>query len=121
MLGEPIASIPLSDMSGNDKAGVICAKLTYETGLFSEENQDEYQDEYQGTTDEYFLKAISVFSLKLDYTEVELKKGYKEIMKTYHPDKYQNEKPEIKKLVEEKAKETNEFYEYLLNRLNAKI
>ena len=84
-----------------------------------EEHQEKYQEKHQDTSNEYFLKAISVFGLKLDYTEAELKKKYKEIMKTYHPDKYQNERPEIKKLVEEKAKETNELYEYLLNRLNA--
>ena len=90
----------------------------YEDDSAGQKDNNEYNGQYNQNTaytaDVYFKKAISIFGLSLNFTEEELKESYKRIMKTYHPDKYQNEKPEIKKLVEEKAKEANDLKEYLL-------
>ena len=88
------------------------AKYNYNEDYFYSEESN-YENVYM--ENEYFKKAISVFGLKINYSEKELKYSYKNIMKEYHPDKYTNERPEIKKLVEEKAKDANEMYEYLLN------
>jgi hypothetical protein len=94
------------------------SESTKDYSQYYEENNNSYKKQYSFNEsyreDEYFKKAISIFGLNMNYNEYELKNSYKEIMKKYHPDKYVNEKPEIRKLVEEKTKEANEMYEYLL-------
>lgn len=44
----------------------------------------------------------------------EIKRAYKELVKKYHPDKYQNNP--LSDLAEEKLKEINEAYDYLMKR-----
>jgi len=42
----------------------------------------------------------------------DIKRAYRELVKKYHPDKYQDNP--LRELAEEKLREINEAYEYLL-------
>jgi len=52
-----------------------------------------------------------VLGIKENATEDEIKKAYREQVKKYHPDQYQDNP--LSKLAEEKLREVNEAYEYL--------
>lgn len=52
-----------------------------------------------------------VLEIKEGASEEEIKKAYRELVKKYHPDQYQNNP--LSDLAEEKLREINEAYEYL--------
>ncbi len=52
-----------------------------------------------------------VLGVKEGVSEEEIKKAYRELVKKYHPDQYQNHP--LSKLAEEKLQEVNEAYDYL--------
>jgi len=52
-----------------------------------------------------------VLEIKEGASEEEIKKAYRELVKKYHPDQYQNNP--LSELAEEKLREINEAYEYL--------
>lgn len=54
-----------------------------------------------------------VLGIGRDATKEEIKKAYRTLVKEYHPDKYVNNP--LAKLAEEKIKEINEAYEFLMN------
>jgi molecular chaperone DnaJ len=53
-----------------------------------------------------------VLGIKENASEEEIKKAYRELVKKYHPDQYQNNP--LSKLAEEKLREVNEAYDYLM-------
>jgi molecular chaperone DnaJ len=53
-----------------------------------------------------------VLGIKEGSSEEEIKKAYRELVKKYHPDQYQNNP--LSKLAEEKLREVNEAYDYLM-------
>lgn len=53
-----------------------------------------------------------VLGVRQDATEEEIKAAYRDLVKKYHPDKYQNNP--LADLAEEKLREVNEAYEYLM-------
>jgi molecular chaperone DnaJ len=59
-----------------------------------------------------------VLGLKEGADEAEIKKAYRELVKKYHPDQYQ-ENP-LSDLAEEKLREVNEAYEYLTKNNSAR-
>ena len=62
----------------------------------------------------YFVKAIEVLGLSSNFTEQELKKAYHNLMRKYHPDVNIGENETKRKELEEKAKEVNDAYDYLI-------
>lgn len=52
-----------------------------------------------------------VLGIKEGASEEEIKRGYREMVKKYHPDQYQDNP--LSKLAEDKLREINEAYEYL--------
>lgn len=50
-------------------------------------------------------------------TKEEIRDAYRELVKKYHPDKFMNN-PDMKALAEEKIKEVNEAYKYLLEQFD---
>jgi len=57
-----------------------------------------------------------VLGIKEGASEEEIKKAYRELVKKYHPDQY-NDNP-LYELAEEKLRELNEAYEYLMKNSN---
>lgn len=62
-------------------------------------------------------KALSIFDIKKQYTAEEIKKIYINLMKQYHPDRYERESQEIKDEMTKKTQEINEAYEILKKNL----
>lgn len=54
-----------------------------------------------------------VLEIREGASQEEIKKAYKEIVKKYHPDQYGNNP--LRDLAEEKLREANEAYDYLMN------
>ena len=59
-----------------------------------------------------------VLGIKEGASEEEIKKAYRELVKKYHPDQYRDNP--LSKLAEEKLREINEAYEYLMKNGQAK-
>ncbi len=59
-----------------------------------------------------------VLGIKEGASEEEIKKAYRESVKKYHPDQYQNNP--LSELAEEKLREINEAYEYLMKNASNK-
>ncbi|QNU65839.1 J domain-containing protein [Ruminiclostridium herbifermentans] len=57
-----------------------------------------------------------VLGIKEGASEEEIKRAYRELVKKYHPDQYQDNP--LSKLAEEKLREVNEAYEYLTGKGN---
>ena len=57
--------------------------------------------------------ALRILELDGDYTEEQLKKNYRNLMKKYHPDLHTKESEQEKLILEKRAKDINEAYEIL--------
>jgi len=68
--------------------------------------------------DSKYLESMQELEIKSGFTLEELKKKKLELVKEYHPDKYNNQPERIKKLAEEKMKKINEAYDYLEKNFN---
>ena len=58
-----------------------------------------------------------ILGLNPGASEAEIKKAYRELVKKYHPDKYQGNP--LADLAEEKLREVNEAYDTLINSMTA--
>ena len=63
--------------------------------------------------DKKYFEYMTELGLEPDFTEKDLRKNWLELLKKYHPDKYQTEDESIIKFAEEKIIKINEAYEYL--------
>ncbi len=63
------------------------------------------------------MNPYEVLGISENASEEEIKKAYKELVKKYHPDKYQNNP--LADLAEEKLQEVNEAYDMLMKKSNA--
>jgi hypothetical protein len=85
-----------------------------------EEGEQNKQESKQNKTkkgnknypNEYY-SYCKYLGLESDFTREQLKNKYRELMKIFHPDLYQNNSKEDTLLVENKSKEINIAYEYL--------
>ena len=68
----------------------------------------------------YFDKAIRILGIEPDFTEEELKMVYRSLMRKYHPDANIGKSEEKLKKLEDKAKEVNSAYEYLVKNFQTK-
>ncbi|WP_161847917.1 J domain-containing protein [Athalassotoga saccharophila] len=55
-----------------------------------------------------------VLGVRRDATKEEIREAYRDLIKRYHPDQFHNN-PDMKALAEEKIKEVNEAYKYILD------
>ena len=60
-----------------------------------------------------YFDALTKLNLNPNFTEEELKKAYRQLMKKYHPDLFINASIEEQKLAEEQSKEINEAYDII--------
>ena len=63
--------------------------------------------------DRKYFECMTELGLEPGFTEKDLRKKWLELLKKYHPDKYQKEDESIIKFAEEKIIKINEAYEYL--------
>ena len=63
--------------------------------------------------DRKYFECMTELGLEPGFTEKDLRKNWLELLKKYHPDKYQTEDESIIKFAEEKIIKVNEAYEYL--------
>lgn len=63
--------------------------------------------------DRKYFEYMTELGLEPGFTEKDLRKKWLELLKKYHPDKYQTEDESIIKFAEEKIIKINEAYEYL--------
>ena len=63
-------------------------------------------------------QALSIFGLSNNYTEEDLKKKYRELMKENHPDYHMNASQEEYEQYNRKTQDINEAYEVLKRNLN---
>lgn len=63
--------------------------------------------------DKKYFECMTELGLEPGFTEKDLRKNWLELLKKYHPDKYQTEDESIIKFAEEKIIKINEAYEYL--------
>ena len=63
--------------------------------------------------DRKYFEYMTELGLEPGFTEKDLRKNWLELLKKYHPDKYQTENESIIKFAEEKIIKINEAYEYL--------
>ena len=59
-----------------------------------------------------------VLGVSRNATKEEIRQAYRELVKKYHPDKFRSN-PDMLKLAEEKMKEVNEAYNYLMSHANS--
>ncbi|NSW90650.1 MAG: J domain-containing protein [Firmicutes bacterium] len=64
------------------------------------------------------MNPYEVLGVKEGASEEEIKKAYRELVKKYHPDQYRDNP--LAKLAEEKLREINEAYEYLMKQGSSK-
>ena len=60
-----------------------------------------------------YFDALTKLNLNPNFTEEELKKAYRQLMKKYHPDLFINASIEEQKVAEEQSKEINEAYDII--------
>lgn len=65
-----------------------------------------------------FSKALSIFGLKSNYTEEDLKKRYRELVKENHPDYHMNASQKEYEQYNRKTQDINEAHEVLKRNLN---
>ena len=63
--------------------------------------------------DRKYFECMTELGLEPGFTEKDLRKKWLELLKKYHPDKYQTEDESVIKSAEEKIIKINEAYEYL--------
>ena len=63
------------------------------------------------------MNPYEVLGISENASEEEIKKAYKELVKKYHPDKYQDNP--LAELAEEKLQEVNEAYDMLIKKNNS--
>ena len=63
------------------------------------------------------MNPYEVLGVPENASEEEIKKAYKELVKKYHPDKYQDNP--LADLAEEKLQEVNEAYDMLMKNRNS--
>lgn len=64
-----------------------------------------------------YSDALRILNLNNEYTEEQLKKNYRNLMKKYHPDLHIQEDNQGKLFLEKKARDINEAYELLAKNL----
>lgn len=64
-------------------------------------------------TPEHLARAYAVFELAPLSTVEELRAAYMDLVKIWHPDRYQNEPERLRRRAEEKLKEIVEAYDYI--------
>ncbi|CAM2395040.1 toxin-antitoxin system YwqK family antitoxin [Fusobacterium watanabei] len=103
------------------ESGRLAKEIHYKDGkemfyksYFDNDNKQEKEKYSNGYSKDNPNKYYAILGVNKNITKDELKKVYYKLVKKYHPDKFENSSKKEKENAENKMKEINEAYEYLM-------
>ena len=103
------------------ESGRLAKEIHYKDGkemfyksYFDNDNKQEKEKYSNGYSKDNPNRYYSILGVSKNVTKDELKKVYYKLVKKYHPDKFENSSKKEKENAENKMKEINEAYEYLM-------
>jgi len=103
------------------ESGRLAKEIHYKNGkemfyksYFDNDNKQEKEKYSNGYSKDNPNRYYAILRVNKNITKDELKKVYYKLVKKYHPDKFENSSKKEKENAENKMKEINEAYEYLM-------
>ena len=103
------------------ESGRLAKEIHYKNGkemfyksYFDNDNKQEKEKYSNGYSKDNPNRYYVILGVSKNVTKDELKKVYYKLVKKYHPDKFENSSKKEKENAENKMKEINEAYEYLM-------
>ena len=103
------------------ESGRLAKEIHYKNGkemfyksYFDNDNKQEKERYSNGYSKDNPNRYYAILGVNKNITKDELKKVYYKLVKKYHPDKFENSSKKEKENAENKMKEINEAYEYLM-------
>ena len=103
------------------ESGRLAKEIHYKDGkemfyksYFDNDNKQEKEKYSNRYSKDNPNRYYAILGVNKNITKDELKKGYYKLVKKYHPDKFENSSKKEKENAENKMKEINEAYEYLM-------
>ena len=103
------------------ESGRLAKEIHYKDGkemfyksYFDNDNKQEKEKYSNGYSKDNPNRYYAILGVNKNITKDELKKVYYKLVKKYHPDKFENSSKKEKENAENKMKEINEAYEYLM-------
>ena len=103
------------------ESGRLAKEIHYKNGkemfyksYFDNDNKQEKEKYSNGYSKDNPNRYYAILGVNKNITKDELKKVYHKLAKKYHPDKFENSSKKEKENAENKMKEINEAYEYLM-------
>ena len=103
------------------ESGRLAKEIHYKNGkemfyksYFDNNNKQEKERYSNGYSKDNPNRYYAILGVNKNITKDELKKVYYKLVKKYHPDKFENSSKKEKENAENKMKEINEAYEYLM-------
>jgi len=103
------------------ESGRLAKEIHYKNGkemfyksYFDNDNKQEKERYSNGYSKDNPNRYYAILGVNKNITKDELKKVYHKLAKKYHPDKFENSSKKEKENAENKMKEINEAYEYLM-------
>lgn len=103
------------------ESGRLAKEIHYKNGkemfyksYFDNDNKQEKEKYSNGYSKDNPSRYYAILGVNKNITKDELKKVYYKLVKKYHPDKFENSSKKEKENAENKMKEINEAYEYLM-------
>ena len=103
------------------ESGRLAKEIHYKNGkemfyksYFDNDNKQEKEKYSNGYSKDNPNRYYSILGVSKNVTKEDLKKAYYELVKKYHPDKFENSSKKEKEKAENMMKDINEAYEYLM-------
>ena len=102
------------------ESGKLAKEIHYKDGKemfyksYFDNNKQEKEKYSNGYSKDNPNRYYAILGVNKNITKDELKKAYYKLVKKYHPDKFENSSKKEKENAENKMKEINEAYEYLM-------
>ena len=103
------------------ESGRLAKEIHYKNGkemfyksYFDNDNKQEKEKYSNGYSKDNPNRYYAILGVNKNITKDELKKVYYKLVKKYHPDKFENSSKKEKENAENKMKEINEAYKYLM-------